>query len=417
MKWVSLVDCNSFYASCEKIFRPDLKRKGIVVLSNNDGCVIAASQEGKDLGLRIGQPFHEIKKLLPQSKFEIFSSNYTFYENISRRVMATIREETPFLEVYSIDEAFFDVPDCVDPQEFGQKLKHKIYRHVSIPVGVGIGRTKVLAKVANRLAKKSPKAQGVVWLKSLEWETIALEKTKVEDVWGVGRKLSEKLLKYNIKTAKDLRDYPNDLVIQKIGTKVLRQIQDELRGVSCLSLHHAKKKESILSSRSFGKTMTEKEKLKEAMAEYVSKAAFKLRSQSSRALVMRTYMRTNPFSLDDLQCRKYGEGHFINPTMDTRKMIRLGCEMIDQIFEEGYRYKKLGVELSHLVDENEYQPSFFDDEPDNNALMDVMDRINLRFGRGKIKFLICGLNQDWRGLCEKRSPRFTTHLFEAPLIS
>lgn len=419
MKYFALVDCNSFYASCERLFRPDLKGRPIVVLSNNDGCIVALSKEAKRVGIQMGSPYHQIKDQLLLHNVEVFSSNYALYQNISNRVMMTLHGFTNFIEVYSIDEAFLDLsnyPPDFDLFKYGHEIKTKIETNVGIPVCVGIARTKVLAKLANRVAKKSDKARGVVWLKDEQLEDIALKRVPIEDVWGIGRSLSVKLSIIGIKTAFDLKVHKNKSQIQTIGTKKLRQIQDELCGISCLEIVEAEKKKNIGSSRSFGKPIQSKEDLKEAVANYVSRAAEKMRSQKSRTPGITAYIRTNIFS-DAPQYSNASFVRFQTPTLDTRKLIKAASDIIDEIYMAGYDYKKAGIELINLTNDGELQLSFLDEESeDSEPLMRIIDTINQKYGRDSVKFLACGVRNSWKMLSKMKSRSFTTDIKEIPLV-
>ena len=418
MNFYALVDCNSFYASCERLFRPDLKGRPIVVLSNNDGCIVALSKEAKKVGIQMGVPYYQAKDQILLHEVEVFSSNYALYQNISNRVMMTLHSFTNFIEVYSIDEAFLDLSNYLsefDLMKYGHEIKTKIETNVGVPVCVGIARTKVLAKLANRVAKKSDKARGVVWLKDEALEDIALKRTVIEDVWGVGRALSMKLSTIGIKTAYDLKVHKNKSQIQILGTKKLRQIQDELNGISCLDLVEAEKKKNIGSSRSFGKSVQTKEELKEAVANYVSRASEKMRKQKSRAPIISAYIRTNPFS-DTPQYSSSSFVRFQTPTLDTRKLIKASFQIIDEIYKRGYEYKKAGIDLLNLSNEGETQLALLSEEStDDEGLMLVIDKINEKFGQNSIKFLACGLNNLWKMNSALKSKSYTTVLKEVPL--
>jgi DNA polymerase V len=438
---IALVDGNSFYCSCERIFRPDLRHHPVIVLSNNDGCAVALSREAKDLGLVMGAPYFQLKPLIIKHQVAVFSSNYSLYANLSMRMMHLLAEESNFVEVYSIDEAFLDARSLNEEKLtlWVQELKKKIWRHLALPVGVGVGRTKVLAKIANRLAKKSPKAQGVVVLKNENLETIALSRTLVGEVWGIGHSLGEQLRRLNITTALDLRDYPNPHILQKIGTKKLRQIQDELRGLSCLDLAEAMKKKSITSSRSFGQPVESLVELQEAVATYITRAAEKLRRQGSLAQGLFTSIRTNPFSPTE----QYARGQFkklTRPTMDTGKLIQEAFMLLEDIYRPGMIYKKAGVELSHLFDNKNLQLDFLNEIErncdslktqfyDRESLMKVMDYLNGRFGQGTVQPMACGTYQtkhkaneekddeatvsSWKMKRQFRSPNYMTDLKHA----
>jgi DNA polymerase V len=416
MKWVALVDCNTFYCSCERLMRPELKNRPVIVLSNNDGCAIALSSEAKALGYSIGTPFFEIRKQVKKYNIAFFSSNYTLYQNLSNRVMATLETVSPTLEVYSIDEAFLDFSIFSSEELFshGLEIHKKVLKWTGIPVSLGIASTKVLAKAANRFAKKA--SAQVVVIKGESDADEVLKATIIDDVWGVGRSLAVKLKLHGIKTAYDFKHFTNDRVIQSIGTKVLRKVQDELRGIACLSMLEVKKKEMILSSKSFGKTVWDEKDLKEAVANYISRAAEKLRAQGSRAKNLSISVRTNLFSQDPFY-RGADEVSFETPTMDTFKMIEESHKILKGIYKPGIGYKKATVCLTGLESEGEQMNFFTPVSEDKIGLMKVMDDINRRYGKGVIKSGACGLGNPWKGLCEHRSPRYTTRLFEARRVA
>ena len=418
-KIFALIDCNSFYASCERIFRPELKNRPVIVLSNNDGCAIARTQEAKDLGIKMGDPYFKIKALCQKHNVAIFSSNFSLYTNMSDRVMGTLAQNCPQLEIYSVDEAFADLTGISDLHGHGKKLRELVYKNIGIPVGVGIAPTKVLAKVANHIAKKSQKAEGVVLLTDPYLQDVALKRTPVDDIWGVGRANSEKMRSLGIHTAYDLKVFKNEQLIQKIFTKVGLQIKHELMGIRCFDLEQdVEAKKEIMCSRTFGTYLCDKKNLEEALANYVENAAAKMRAQGSVCLELAVFARTNPFR-EGSQYHMYEREKLFNPTCDTRKLIGLALKLLRRGYREGYEYRKAGVRLSRFFDSSEYQIDFL--HPADNLrdvrLMRAIDFINHREGEGTIKFAACGLtDKAWKMNRNFKSPRYTTSWQDLPLF-
>jgi DNA polymerase V len=412
-KIFALVDCNSFYCSCERLFRPDLKNTPVGVLSNNDGCFVSRTNELKKLGVPMGAPYFKFKEICDKNKVAVFSANFSLYTNISDRVMNTLFEFTPALEVYSVDEAFLDLTGFNENEieNYCFKIKETVERNTGIPVGIGIGRTKVLAKLANRIAKKDHRTQGVYSVLEKSNLENALKIIEIGDVWGIGRQNSIKFKTLNINTARDLRDFKNTALIQKIFTKIGRMIQDELNEISCfpLTLETPKKKE-ILSSRTFGSPVFEISILRESVASYASLAAEKLRKQNSVCGLVEIYIHTNPFK-ETPQYANAASMILSSPTADTRKIIKAAWKLLDTIFKNGYEYKKAGIKLSKIADQNEYQASLFGDHDTelDLTLMSVMDKINHREGSETIKSAACGINKEaWQMKQIYKSPRYVT---------
>lgn len=408
---IALVDCNSFYASCERVFRPDLRGKPVVVLSNNDGCAIARSQEAKDLGIEMGAPYFKIKKLCKQKNIHIFSTNFALYTNLSDRVMNTLKDLCPEVEVYSVDEAFCDLSGISHLVKHGHLLKDSILKNTDIPVGVGIAPTKVLAKLANRIAKKSKKANGVVVLDSLKLQDVAMKQVLIEDVWGIGRQSAMKLKMLGINTAYEFKEYKNEALIQKILTKVGLQIKHELMGIKCLPfVDEIKKKKQIMCSRTFGTSVLSKEILKESIANYITNASTKMRFQKSICTRVSVFARTSPFN-NSAQFKLYDEAILANPTCDTRKLINIAFKLIDRSFKDGYKYQKAGVNLSGFYDSHEFQLNLLEqrDSIEDINLMKTIDFINNQMGQLKIKSAACGFDHEaWRMNRNHKSPRFLT---------
>lgn len=404
----ALADCNSFFCSCERVFRPELRNRPVVVLSANDGCIISLSREAKKLDFKIGDAYFEIQEKCRKNKVAIFSTNFVLYADISHRVMKIIQEASPESEIYSVDEAFMDLSEYKDPVIFCHSLKEKILTMTSIPVSVGIAPTKVLAKLANRIAKVDKK--GVIELSETNLEQ-ALKDTSIEDVWGIGRESSLKLKALGIHTALAFRDYENLAQIQKILTKRGRQIQDELRGISCLALEDVEPKKMILSSRSFGKIIRDKATIGEAISHFVTIAAEKLRSQNSVCRGLGIYIRTSHYAHGP-NYLKQNYRLFQTGVSDTLFLISQAMEMLDEIYKAGYDYKKASAYLFDLASADEYQLTFLEKNSGNSQMSDIIDKINDRYGGRVIQSLACGINPEWRSLSQHRSPRYTTNLKE-----
>ena len=410
---IALVDCNSFYCSCERLFRPDLLNRPVGVLSNNDGCFVSRTNELKALGVAMGAPYYQVKDICDKHKVAVFSANFSLYTNISDRVMNTLFNFTPNLEVYSVDEAFLDLSGFDEDkiEAHCQLIKETVERNTGIPVGIGIGRTKVLAKIANRIAKKDPLYKGVCSVLKKENLEKARETVEIGDVWGVGRQNTIKFKALGIRTAKNFRDYPNTKLIQAQFTKVGRMIQDELREISCFSMNdETPKKKEIMSSRTFGVPVYDKRSLQEALASYASLACEKLRSQESVCNEVEIYIRTNPFK-EVAQYVRVNSKKLDSATCDTRKVIRATFELLEDIFISGYEYKKVAVKLMRIQDASEHQISLFGecDTEDDLILMKLMDRINSREGHETLKIAACGTNkQAWYMKQTQRSPRYLT---------
>ncbi len=412
-KIFALVDCNAFYCSCERLFRPDLKNRPVGVLSNNDGCFVSRTNELKKLGVGMGVPYFKVKNICEVNKVAVFSANFSLYTNISDRVMNTLFEFTPNLEVYSVDEAFLDLTgfDQNKITEYGLHIKEIVERHTGIPVCVGIARTKVLAKLANRIAKKDDSTKGVYSVLSKENLESALRKIDIGDIWGIGKQNTIKYKMLGIHKAIHLRDYKNDLLIQKQFTKIGRMIQDELREISCFPLNNeTPKKKEIICSRTFGTPVFDLAALRESVACYVSLATERLRKQQSVCGEIEVYIRTNPFK----EIPQYANSEKIilsSPTCDTRKIIKEAWNALDKIFQNGYEYKKALIKISRIQDANEHQISLFgeNDTVKDINLMNIMDKINAREGQDSIKIAACGVNKAaWYMKQVMKSPRYLT---------
>jgi DNA polymerase V len=416
----AMVDCNSFYCSCERLFNPALHNKPVIVLSNNDGCAVARSSEAKALGIPMGAPYFKYRELCEKNNVAVFSSNFALYTNISDRVMHVLRELAQDIEVYSVDEAWLDITGITQNyHQYGKFIKEEVERKVGIPVGVGIAPTKTMAKLANHIAKKSERAQGVVDLTHTHLWDVALSRVKVGDIWGIGRASGEKLNALGIKTALDFANYENEVLIQRLLTKTGLQRKKELQGVRCFELElEVSKKKVIRSSRTFGSSVYEKKTLQESLANYVSSAAEKLRRQKSVCSGLCIFIRTSPFK-NTPQYSAYRSVTLAVPTKDTRKLIKAAWFLLDECYKGGFEYKKAGVELHNIVDESEAQLDLFyeTDTLSDETLMHVMDEVNNWEGPQTIKSMGCGVdNSAWKMLREFKSARFTSSWHELPKV-
>ena len=417
----ALVDCNNFYASCEKLFRPDLKDTPVVVLSNNDGCVVARSREAKLLGIKMGVPVFQIKAEMQRHGILAFSSNYALYADLSSRVMRTLEEMAPRVEVYSIDEAFLDltgIESAISLVEFGQQVRERIGHWIGITVCVGIAPTKTLAKLANHAAKKYPATQGVVDLTNPDRQRRLLALVPVDDVWGVGRRLSKRLNALGITTALDLAN-ASPRAIRDQFSVVLERTVRELNGESCIELEEIPPtKKQIVCSRSFGVKVTHFELLREAVCEYATRATEKLRKEQQQAKVLTVFIRTSPFKDNEPQYSNSASGELLIPSCDTRDFIELANHLLKRIWKDGFRYAKAGVMLSDFYDPGMFQPGLFDDvstRSNSQQLMSVLDTIN-QSGAGKVFFAGQGTKKDWSMKREHLSPAYTTRWDQLPRV-
>jgi len=417
----ALVDCNNFYASCEKLFRPDLKDTPVVVLSNNDGCVVARSREAKLLGIKMGVPVFQIKSEMQRHGILAFSSNYALYADLSSRVMRTLEEMAPRVEVYSIDEAFLDltgIESAISLVEFGQQVRERIDHWIGITVCVGIAPTKTLAKLANHAAKKYPATQGVVDLTNPDRQRRLLALVPVDDVWGVGKRLSKRLNTLGITTALDLAN-ASPRAIRDQFSVVLERTVRELNGESCIELEEIPPiKKQIVCSRSFGVKVTHFELLREAICEYATRATEKLRKEQQQAKVMTVFIRTSPFKDNEPQYSNSASGELLTPSCDTRDFIELANHLLKRIWKDGFRYAKAGVMLSDFYDPGRFQPGLFDDvstRSNSQQLMSVLDTIN-QSGAGKVFFAGQGTKKDWSMKREHLSPAYTTRWDQLPRV-
>jgi DNA polymerase V len=411
----ALVDCNNFYASCERLFKPDLRDKPIVVLSNNDGCVIARSNEAKALGIPMGAPAFKFKALFDKHNINVFSSNYALYGDMSNRVMNMLSSYTPNIEIYSIDEAFLQFKnfDYVDLQSYCEDIKRKVDKGTGIPVSIGIAPTKALSKVANRIAKKFAKHTGGVYMIDTEEKRIkAIKWLSIGDVWGIGRRHSKRLLTKNIKTAYDFVNLPDQWVRQQMSVVGLR-LKKELEGIATLGLETVNPKKAIATTRSFDKMYADYDTLRERVSTFTVSCAEKLRKQKSHCNMLMVFVHTNYFRKDLPQYQRSIVVKTAYPTHSSIDLMKYAIKGLDNIFKEGYHYKKAGIIVMGLTPENTKQFSLFTDEnPKHASVMKTIDSLNKVIGQNKVKFASQDTGRMWKMKQERLSPRYTTNLDE-----
>ncbi|CDZ79370.1 DNA polymerase IV [Legionella massiliensis] len=414
----ALIDCNNFYASCERLFRPDLQDKPICILSNNDGCVIARSNEAKALGIKMGEPYFQVKALCKQHKVKIFSSNYTLYGDLSHRVMSVIQESWDAVEIYSIDEAFIDLSSLPKDSHdsFCLELQQRILRQTGIPTSIGIGPTKTLAKVANHICKKELKIPVFNITHQREW----LKRIGVGDVWGIGRQWHKKLVGQGIYTAFDLAQM-NAHLLKKQYNVVMMRTAMELQGRSCAELLVEEPKQSIMSSKSFGGMQTEFEPIAEAISSHCARAWEKLRRQELVAQALFVFVQTNSFRDDLPQYCKSMHFKLINPSDDLSLLTKVSKLCLKKLYRSGYQYKKVGVCLEDLIPKNPRQLDIFH-QPSDEAIanyervMKVIEGINHKYGRQTIRLAAEGYSKPWAMRAELKSPAYTTRWSDLPIV-
>lgn len=408
-KLYALIDCNNFFVSCERVFDPHLIRKPVVVLSNNDGCVIARSKEAKLLGIPMGAPAFEYADIFRKYDVKVLSSNFTLYGDMSSRIMRTLERFSPDMEVYSIDEAFL-LLDVFDTLSCCQKIRSTILKYTGIPISIGIGPTKTLAKVANDLAKKDS-YQNICSLENREVQEKILQQLPVEDVWGIGRRTADFLHRQNIHTAGEFKD-SDDYWIKKNLSVVGLRMAWELRGISCLSMEETPPpKKSITCSRSFSRLISNLDELLEAIATYTATAGEKLRNQNSLASYMDVFLMTSkhhnhPYYANQMQIV------FPEPSDYTPKLIHYAKEGLRRIFHAEMLYKKTGLTLGGLVSNQAYQLDLFvggnKQQEKEETLMQIVDQLNLKYGRKVVKTAAEGIEQPWKSKRENHTPHYTT---------
>jgi DNA polymerase V len=417
----ALLDCNSFYCSCERVFKPYLQNKPVIVLSNNDGCAVSRTDEAKALGIQMGAVYFQIKDLIEKHKVHVFSSNYNLYGDMSSRVMQILSSFVPELEIYSIDEAFlsFTGMEKYNLTEYSREIRQTVLRQTGIPTCIGIGPTKVISKVANRVAKKNKvKTDGVMNLCDPDFKIKIFKTFPVEDIWGIGRQSAKKLYDHRIKTAFDLMN-AEPQYIRKFLTIVGSRIVEELRGNSCLSLAtEIEDRKQIISSRSFGRQVQDLNELGESIANHITTAAEKLRRQNLLCKNITVFIHTNPFK-NQAQYYNSASIDLMSGTSVTSKMIKHAGQLLKSIYRSGFEYKKCGVILNNLVKKDFIQTDFFSnfDTPKEDHFMSVIDQINERHGTNTIKFAACGIDQFWKMLSQMKGQCYTTRWSEIPKVS
>ena len=409
---VALIDCNSFYVSCERLFNPKIINKPVVVLSNNDGCVISRSTEAKKIGIKMGEPYFKIKEFIKKNNVHIFSSNYALYGDLSRRVMKTLKSFSDKIEIYSIDEAFVDLSHIQEKEiyNYGKEIRERILRWTGIPTSVGVSNTKTLSKVANHIAKKNK--TGVVYLKENIDES--LKNFHISDIWGVGKQLSKLYIKNGIDTAYKLKNISNSWV--KKSTNVLgAKTVMELRGITCIDLETQEtKRKSCCVSRSFGKKVESLEKLQESITTHCLNAAEKIRNDNQTTRSITIYIRTSPF---DKNRKYYSNSITIDlpvATSNSLELVKTAINGLKKIYKYGYFYQKAGIVLSKLREssENEFNLLAPIMENKSQTLMKAIDFTNAKYGRNSISIAQAGINNSWK-MRREHSSKIDTNSFDS----
>ena len=421
MTGIALVDCNNFFCSCERVFNPALMGKPVVVLSNNDGCIISRNDEAKALGIPMGAPLHEQQAVIRKHGVHVFSSNYTLYGDMSSRVMSILRDEVPAIEVYSIDEAFLQLPEGFT-EEQARALRAKVLQWTGIPVCIGIASTKLLAKAANRHTKKNKTVTGGVFDLTHYWDPDGiLSEMETGDLWGVGKNLAQRLRGMGVKTALEFKQADPAAIRKSMGVIGERMLR-ELNGIPCMELEEMPPdRKGVMASRSFGSPVELLEELEEALANHVARASEKIRRYGLLATRIEVFLQTNRFRKDDPQyCPVIGIT-LDRPTNSTAELMAQARELLHRIYRSGYRYKKTGIQLVHLVAEDEYQPELFDRPKASVIHVDkIVDEINRRMGDPKNPVITRASQgtlrsrKGWKMRSERHSPHYTTDWKQLP---
>ena len=415
---IALADCNNFYASCERVFQPKLEQKPIVVLSNNDGCVIARSNEAKKIGIPMGAPAFKMEELFENNGVHVFSANFALYGDFSQRVMNTMRTEVSAMEVYSIDESFMDFSNVALPKEKALEIRGKVKLWTGIPISIGVAPTKALAKVANHYAKKFT-VDGVLVLEKASHISRALKKLPVQDLWGVGKRYAKFLSQRGVVTAYDLVGLDEGWIRRNMTVGGLKLVQ-ELKGVSCFAIQESSpRKKNICTARSFGRKVKSACELKEAVSAYANTCSEKLRAEGSCASLITVFLTTNPFDSSQPQYGGSRKIQLSTPTNDSLEIVKAAIETLKQIYKPGLIYKKAGVVVSEIVPENQVQLSLFDgvDRRKRKCLMNSVDQINKRIGKNKVRLAVQGFDRKWRLKQEHLSPCYTTRFTDLLTVS
>lgn len=416
-----IVDCNNFYASCERLFRPELRGKPVVVLSNNDGCIIARSNEAKALGITMGTAYFKAQKFLTQHDVAVFSSNYALYGDLSHRVMDVLSTFAPRIEVYSIDEAFLDFEgfDRWDLHQYGHEICNTVQQWTGIPVSIGFGPTKTLAKLANRVSKKQADLKGVFNFNDAEDPDAVLANVAIGDIWGVGRRWAEKLEKQGIDTALDLKRCDAGDIKKRFNVVLARTVL-ELQGIPCIELEEVRAdRQQVLCSRSFGVRVTEFQDLRAAVTHFVTRASEKLRQQKLLAGAISVHVSTSPFDDRREYYNNAATQRLTIPCDDTRELTAVAQRLLQTIYLSGQSYQRAGVLLMDLVSHRFQQQDLFAANPQNQRsgeLMKTLDSINAKMGNGTLRFAGEGFEAGWRMKQRLRSPRYTTQFSELKTV-
>ena len=410
-KIFALVDCNNFYASCERVFNPALAGQPVVVLSNNDGCIVARSEEVRAMGISMAEPYHKVKHMLARRGVFVFSSNYQLYGDMSNRVMSLLQSAAPMVEVYSIDEAFLrlDGLACISPRELAVALRRRILRWVGIPTSIGLAPTKTLAKIASHIAKARG-GDNVFDICNTQTRTEALATLPVTKVWGISRGSAARLSPLGIESAAQLAAADLSQIRARLGV-VGERIALELRGTPCLDLETiAPPKKTIISSRSFGRPTNKTQDIREALANHAARAAEKLRAQHSCATALCAFLRTSRFQPNKPQRHSNATIGFDTPTQDTATLIHAATRALKSLYHPDYQYHSCGLSLLGLTPRQSIQPHLFTppSTPRRERLMATLDKINQSLGKGSLYHLSQGTTRPWQGRSQQRSPRYTT---------
>ena len=405
---IALADCNNFYASCERVFNPQLKDKPVIVLSNNDGCVIARSNEAKALKIKMGEPAFKIKDIIEKNNIYVFSTNFALYGDMSNRVMSILRDTIPSIEIYSIDEAFMDFTGISDTHNLASQMKEKVAKSTGIPISIGVAQTKTLAKIANHIAKKYSENDVFTMTNDNDIKKI-LKKFPISKLWGVGSSNSKMLNSYGIKTAYDFINTSEKWIQKKMTIRGLKMLY-ELRGEECFSIEsHPQRKKTISTTRTFGTDIKNVTSLEEAIANHAARCAEKLRTEKSCAKYIGVLLNTNPFS----QSKKYYNGYKYTvlgtATNRTDKIINISNKLLKDIYKKGYCYKRAGVILKNIIPEDQVQLNLFNKgHSPRKKLFQGIDLINRKMGRDTIRFLAQGTSKKLGLKQENLSPCYTT---------
>jgi len=413
----ALVDCNNFYVSCERVFNPKLEGLPVIILSSNDGCAIARSNEAKECGVKMAQPLYQFTDIVKKHDIQVLSGNFHLYTDMSNRVMQVLADMAPATQPYSIDECFLDITGMTNNlDEYGRAVQIKVKQWTGVPVGIGIAETKTLAKVANRIAKTSTKTGGVLNLVGSQWREKALEMTEVGDVWGVGKQFTKKLNRNGVKTALDLAKQPDGWIRKEMGVGGLKTVR-ELRGEDCIGFESTPKpKQTTLVSRSFGHTVTDLDDLVNAVTVFATTAAGDIRKANLVSSAVSVFIETNRFS-NEPQYAPSQSVELSPATNNTKHIVRAAIRGVKEAYREGFKFKKAGVMLLDLAAAADAPQSLFDShDPKDDKLIEAFDQINRQQGPGAINFGTAGQPSGWHSASAYRSPRYTTEWSDIPAV-